>query len=31
MSHITFLIKKWSYKENLAPNTQEQVWRALLS
>ena len=22
--------KEWSYKENLAPNTQERVWRALL-
>ena len=31
MSHVAFLIKKWSYKENSAPNTQEQVWRALLS
>ena len=31
MSHVTFLIKTWSYKENSAPNTLEQVWRVLLS
>ena len=31
VSHVIFLIKKLSYKENWASNTQEQVWRALLS
>ena len=31
MSHVTVLIITWSYKENEAPNTKKQVWRALLS
>ena len=31
MSHVTFLIEKWSYKKNWAPNTQGQAWRTLLS
>ena len=31
MSNKTFLLKKWSCKENWAPNTQEQVWRSPLS
>ena len=31
MSHVTFVIEKWSYKENRAPNTQKQLWRSPLS
>ena len=31
ISHVTFLIKKWTYKENWASSTPEQVWTALLS
>ena len=31
MSYETFLIKKWSYNENWASNTQKQVWRVFLS
>ena len=31
MSHVTFLIKKWSYKKNWTPNTQEHFFNCYLT